>query len=72
MNPAMSPFGAAAMAPAAPAAGNNMAMGGGTTGNSWSARAQFASPSGGQQKPLDTWEKYAQMLLLANEMTFVD
>jgi len=74
--PAMTPFGGPMMTPGAPAMNNNMAMGnqmgGGGGGNTWSAQNQFGSPSAGQQKPLDTWEKYAQMLLLANEMTFVD
>jgi hypothetical protein len=72
----MTPFGGPMMTPGAPAMNNmnNMGgqMGGGGGGNAWDARAQFGSPSAGQQKPLDTWEKYAQMLLLANEMTFVD
>ncbi len=74
--PAMTPFGGAvapAAAPAMNAGAGGMAMGGqmgGTT--SWSAATGFGGPNAGQQKPLDTWEKYAQMLLLANEMTFVD
>jgi hypothetical protein len=79
--PAMtSPFGGPgagpAMTPAASTMNSGMAMGGGAGGNGpgtvWNSRAQFASPTAGQQKSLDTWEKYAQMLLLANEMTFVD
>ncbi|KAF0175127.1 MAG: hypothetical protein FD161_3439 [Limisphaerales bacterium] len=70
--PAMTPFGGGPMS--APAMNNNMAMGGqgGASATRWDAQAQFGSPSAGQQKPLDTWEKYAQILLLANEMTFVD
>ena len=67
--PMMAP-GAPAMAPGKAAMGNQ--MGGGAGPGNWNAQTQFGSPSAGQQKPLDTWEKYAQMLLLANEMTFVD
>jgi len=73
-----SPFGTSMPAPAAGAAMpaakmNNMggAMGGGGS-SVWNAGGGFAGPNAGQQRPLDTWEKYAQMLLLANEMTFVD
>ena len=67
--PMMAP-GAPGMAPGKAAMGNQ--MGGAAGPGNWSAQTQFGSPSAGQQKPLDTWEKYAQMLLLANEMTFVD
>ncbi|MEN9576011.1 MAG: hypothetical protein RL514_3866 [Verrucomicrobiota bacterium] len=67
--PMMAP-GGPAMAPGKAAMGNQMSGGAGTGG--WNAATQFGSPTAGQQKPLDTWEKYAQMLLLANEMTFVD
>ena len=59
--------GAPAMAPGMPKMGNQM---GGAPGT-FSAAAQFAGPNA-SNKPLDTWEKYAQILLLANEMTFVD
>lgn len=71
--PAMTPFGGA-MAPAAagPAMNPAMPMGAGQSATSWRATAGFGGPNAGQQKPLDTWEKYAQMLLLANEMSFVD
>ncbi len=74
--PAMAtPFGGP-MASGAPAmnAGQGMAMGGGQGANAnvWSAAAGFQSPSAAAQKPLDTWEKYAQMLLLSNELSFVD
>ena len=55
------------MAPGMPKMGNQM---GGAPGT-FSAAAQFAGPNA-SNKPLDTWEKYAQILLLANEMTFVD
>ena len=69
----MTPFGGPMMSPGAPAMNNNMGnQMGGAGGSSWSASAQFGGPNAGQQKPLDTWEKYAQMLLLANEMSFVD
>lgn len=44
----------------------------GASAGTWSATAGFASPQAANQKPLDTWEKYAQMLLLANEASFVD
>jgi len=70
--PAMSPFGVPAMTPGAPAMNNMSNQMGGESTSSWSASTQFGSPSAGQQRRLDAWEKYAQMLLLANEMTFVD
>jgi mono/diheme cytochrome c family protein len=39
----------------------------------WSARADFAGPQKPPEKrPLSAWEKYAQVLLLANELMFVD
>ncbi len=70
--PAMTPFGGAA-APAAAPAMKGMGMGGmGQNATRWTATGGFGGPNAGQQKPLDTWEKYAQMLLLANEMSFVD
>lgn len=47
-------------------------MGSGASAGTWDARAGFASPQAANQKPLNVWEKYAQMLLLANEATFVD
>ncbi|MBI5802161.1 MAG: PSD1 domain-containing protein [Verrucomicrobia bacterium] len=73
---AMNTFGGAAMPPGAPAAAAGAGMmgaqmGGGQAAGTWSASTQFASPNA-SNKPLDTWEKYAQMLLLANEMSFVD
>lgn len=77
--PAMNPFGGAMAPAAAPAAaaapaGAMAPMGGAMGGSStmWVSSTGFAGPNAGQQKPLDTWEKYAQMLLLANEMSFVD
>ncbi len=74
--PAMNAFGGAPMAPGAPAMAPGMAMmgnqmGGAQAGGTWSAATQFTAPNA-SNKPLDSWEKYAQMLLLANEMTFVD
>lgn len=74
--PAMSSFGGAPMAPGAPAMAPGMGMmgnqmGGAQAPGTWSAAAQFSSPNA-SNKPLDTWEKYAQILLLANEMSFVD
>jgi hypothetical protein len=38
----------------------------------WSAKKEFAGPPPENQKPLTAWEKYAQVLLLANEFLFVD
>jgi hypothetical protein len=37
----------------------------------WSAAGEFAGPVG-RQRPLSAWEKYAQVLLLSNELAFVD
>jgi hypothetical protein len=37
----------------------------------WSATGEFAGPQG-KRKPLDAWEKYAQVLLLSNDLMFVD
>ena len=72
----MNSFGGAPMASGAPAMAPGMArmgnqMGGAQNPGTFSAAAQFAAPNA-SNKPLDTWEKYAQILLLANEMTFVD
>ena len=39
--------------------------------NEWKAADDFAPPSS-KPKPLNVWEKYAQTLLLTNEMTYVD
>ena len=39
--------------------------------NEWKAADDFAPPSS-KPKPLNVWEKYAQALLLSNEMTYVD
>jgi hypothetical protein len=57
----------------------SMAMGGGMANSSaggvreWKAQADFDATRGSSgPKPLDTWEKYAQVLLLANEVSFVD
>jgi hypothetical protein len=38
----------------------------------WNARSDFAGPPKEMPKPADAWEKYAQVLLLANELVFVD
>ncbi len=39
----------------------------------WSARADFSGPAKKvERRPLTNWEKYAQVLLLANENVFVD
>jgi hypothetical protein len=38
----------------------------------WDAKAGFAGPAKEKPKSLDPWQKYAQVLLLANETMFVD
>lgn len=38
----------------------------------WSAKKDFQDAARQQHRPLDDWEKYAQTLLLANELVFVD
>jgi mono/diheme cytochrome c family protein len=38
----------------------------------WDAKAGFAGPPKEKPKSLDPWQKYAQVLLLANETMFVD
>lgn len=38
----------------------------------WNAKNDFAGPPREQPKRLGSWEKYAQVLLLANELMFVD
>ena len=38
----------------------------------WSAKNDFAGPPREKPKRLGSWEKYAQVLLLANELMFVD
>jgi hypothetical protein len=38
----------------------------------WDAKKDFAESARAQHKPLTDWEKYAQVLLLANELVFVD
>jgi len=40
----------------------------------WNAKRDFAGPNGGTTvaKPLGAWEKYAQVLLMSDEMMFVD
>ena len=38
----------------------------------WSAKTEFAGPAPEKAKPLNAWEKYAQVVLLANELMFVD
>ncbi len=37
----------------------------------WSATGEFNGPTG-KRRPMGAWEKYAQVLLLANEFMFVD
>ena len=38
----------------------------------WDTKKDFAGASKMQQKPLTDWEKYAHVLLLSNELVFVD
>ena len=38
----------------------------------WDAKSDFAAPPKEKPKPLDPWQKYAQVLMLANETLFVD
>jgi hypothetical protein len=38
----------------------------------WSAKKDFSGPPKEKPKPFDAWAKYAQVLLLANELVFVD
>ena len=38
----------------------------------WNAKSDFSGPPKEKLKSLSTWEKYAQVLLLANEFVFVD
>jgi len=48
-------------------------IGGSRAGERVSAQAEFEGPAKGPEKTaLNAWEKYAQVLLLANELLFVD
>lgn len=47
------------------------AAGSGTPEPSWDARADFEGPAG-RTRPLTAWERYGQVLLMANEAMFVD
>ncbi len=38
----------------------------------WNAKNDFTGPASDPAKPLNVWEKYAQVLLLSNEVVFVD
>jgi hypothetical protein len=38
----------------------------------WSAKSDFAGPPREKPKALDPWTKYAQVLLISNELMFVD
>ena len=38
----------------------------------WDTKKDFGPSAHVQHKPLTDWEKYAQVLLLANELVFVD
>ncbi|HTD67374.1 MAG TPA: hypothetical protein VK846_12675, partial [Candidatus Limnocylindria bacterium] len=48
-----------------------IADGDGKYAERWNAKADFAGP-GKEFKPLTSWERYAQALLLSNELMFVD
>jgi len=38
----------------------------------WEAKANFSGPQPAKKPPLTTWEQFAQILLMSNEMAFVD
>jgi hypothetical protein len=38
----------------------------------WNAASAFSGPAGKNDKGLNAWEKYAQVLLMSNELAFVD
>ena len=42
------------------------------TGRDWDAKKDFAGPTKRKPPSIDNWTKYAQVLLLANELMFVD
>jgi hypothetical protein len=42
------------------------------TPKEWNAKTDFSGPRKPSSTPLSPWEKYAQVLLLANELVFVD
>lgn len=60
----------------APASGGMMAGGGGAGGpisNGWNAAEDFyIEQEAAELRMLNAWEKYAQVLMLSNEMVFVD
>jgi hypothetical protein len=46
-----------------------------TADHDWNAKTEFAGPTPERERPrepLDPWQKYAQVILLANELMFVD
>ena len=45
---------------------------GGGKPESWDTKRDFTDSARLQQKPLNSWEKYVQVLLFANELAFVD
>jgi hypothetical protein len=45
---------------------------GSTATREWNANTGFDGPPGAAPQPLTAWEKYAQVLLMANEFVFVD
>jgi hypothetical protein len=45
---------------------------GGDYMNEWNGKKDFSGPPEPPARPLDAWEKYAQVLLLSNEFIFVD
>ena len=38
----------------------------------WNAQEDFADAAHDRQPPLDAWQKFAQVILLTNELVFVD
>jgi len=38
----------------------------------WNARNDFSGPSATEQRPMDAWERFAQVLLLTNELIFIN
>jgi hypothetical protein len=48
------------------------AVAGDDTGSSWDSQTEFAGPLPPDKRPLNAWEKLAQVLLQSNEFAFVD
>jgi len=54
------------------AAGAGMMSSDAPVASEWNARTDFIPAVSNAPKPLNAWEKYAQVLLLSNELSFVD